>query len=286
MSTCFRTLLLLLCPLMTLGYSQALRSQWRAAEEAEIDVELMHSQQAINLPTSTTLQKGEMEFEISHRFLPLTSEGKDRFWGLDGPVNMRIGLGWALRNNLVATLARSNVEDNIDLHVKYRAIQIRHDLFPIVLALQGGTSWNTEVIGRKKMDWKNVQYYGHLVINTLIKKRLGLGFVPSYLYNSHIYCPHYQTSFTLGSYLQFYLSPYISFLAEWNPTLDGWRDRYNPVSFGIEMETGGHFFKIVLTNSMVMNASQFLAGADQSAQKNDWRIGFMITRLIKLHKPQ
>lgn len=50
----------------------------------------------------------------------------------------------------------------------------------------------------------------------------------------------------------------------------------------LEIETGGHFFKIFLSNSTDLNQTQFLSGADKSFDDGDLRLGFMITRLLFL----
>jgi hypothetical protein len=279
-------MLILLGLMQTWLWAQTSRSSWKKNETLpKLDLQLFHSNQAVNLPTAETLQKGDWEFEISHRFFPPVTSGPRSFWGLDGPVNMRIGLGFAPTNRLVITLARSNVNDNIDMRVKHKTVQIRNRRFPLLIGWQAGTGWNTQVAGRKNRDPKNFQYYGQLIFNTLLlNKKLGLGVVPTYVYNSYIFCPNNQYSYTLGSYAQFYAGPFFSVLAEWNPTYSGFRNKYNVFSFGIELETGGHFFKIILTNSHLLNPSQFNSGADLRATDGDWRIGFNITRLLSFHK--
>lgn len=263
--------------------TQALHSQvrWQRSQPQKSDLQLFHSTHTVNLATTETLQKGDMLFEISHRFVPPITEAENAFFGLDGPVKMRLGLGYALSNRTLVTLARSNEMDNVDLQLKYKAIQLRHPVAPVVIAVQAGAAWNTQVQGRDKGDADNFQYYGQVMINTLVHKKLGIGVVPSYLYNSHIYCLDKQYSFTLGNYVQYYATPHWSLLAEWNPTVTGFRSKYNSVAFGIELETGGHFFKIVLTNNASLNPSQVLAGSDLKFNDGDWRLGFNITRLIK-----
>ena len=53
-------------------------------------------------------------------------------------------------------------------------------------------------------------------------------------------------------------------------------------ALGIELETGGHFFKIVVTNSIRLNQAQYLAGAFSPFEPGEWRLGFNITRLLTL----
>ena len=133
--------------------------RWKRGERVAPELELFHSTHVINLLTAETLQKGDFEFEVSHRFIPPINEGYDAFWGLDGPANIRLALGYAPTNHLVVTLGRSNVNDNLDLQLKYKAFQIRHDIFPSLITFNLGAAWNSEVGDRSKGDSRNFQYF-------------------------------------------------------------------------------------------------------------------------------
>jgi hypothetical protein len=50
------------------------------------------------------------------------------------------------------------------------------------------------------------------------------------------------------------------------------------MAVGFELETGGHFFKMMVTNSVYLNPSTYLAGSDFPAADDQWRLGFIITR--------
>jgi len=265
-------------------FSQEEQVAWHRSEpEDELKVELHRSTQSINLPTSTVLKQGDFEFEISHRFVPTIKSGSKELWGFDGPVNMRLALGYAITDDLLVTLGRSNLNDNIDFSFKYNPFQIRSDLLPALIAFKGGVAWNGDVPNRSGGNHQNFQYYGQLILNTMLWKKLGIGVVPSYLYNSSYYFPNEdnQYSFTLGNYLSYYIDDVWGLLFEWNPTVTGYRIKNNPVAFGFELNTGGHFFKIVLTNSDLLNPSQFLAGSRSSFNNGEWHIGFNITRLLR-----
>jgi hypothetical protein len=151
---------------------------------------------------------------------------------------------------------------------------------PLILAVSVGAAWNSEVTGRGKGDNRNFQYFGQLILNTLYADKLALGVVPSYLYNSALYSSDVKKSLTLGTYVQYYLHKNYSVLAEWNPTWIGWRDSYNSFSMGIELETGGHFFKLFAGNNATINMAQYLSGADLILAGKNLRFGFLITRLL------
>jgi len=243
-------------------------------------VELFHSVLAYSLPTTETLRRGEFEYEISHRFLPEVDQ-KGAYFGIDGPAHIRMALSYAFTDDGMITFGRTNNQDNIDLRVKYNFLELPHAVFPVGIGAQAGGAFTTQevVAGRDKWDGRNFQAYGQLILNTLIAKKIGIGIVPSYVYNSHIACKDTEYSFTTGGYLHWYLMPMFSILAEGNATVTGFRGRYNSFAAGFELETGGHFFKIMFGNNASINPTQYLAGSD--LKLGGWRLGFSITRILK-----
>ena len=283
----FYVYILLLFPVIyqsiTINQSRAQETsaKWERSESlTTLDLQLFHSLRSINLPTAETLQRGDMEFEISHRFSNKVSDGIDSFYGLDGPANIRFGISFALTDHLLFTLGRSNYYDNVDFFMKYKFLQLKNNYIPVLVAWKGGLAWNTQVYIREKKDSKNFQYFSQIIINTLIREKIGLGIVPSYMYNSDIFSTNNEYSLTLGNYAQYYISPLWSVLIEWNPTVSGYRSKHNSVSFGIELETGGHFFKLILSNNSLLNTSQFLLGTDSEFTNDDLFFGFNITRIL------
>jgi len=272
------TVFLMLCSAAT---AQDGGSSWQRSEPAELPpLQLFHSTHGANLPTAEVLQQGNFEFEISHRFVPTISDGSASLWGFDGPVNIRLALGYAYSDEGYVTLGRSNVQDNLDLQIKQQLFSYRHEVFPLLVAARLGGAWNTEVPGRDAGDADNFQYYAQLIFNTMYAERFALGIVPSYVENSHITCPERQYSFVVGLHAQYYITDVFNVLAEWIPTVSGWRGTHNTVAMGIELETGGHFFKIILSNNDLLNPAQVLAGAGNSFNDGDLHIGFNITRLL------
>ena len=280
--------------LLLLIFSVAIiaQPQWKKSENVtESRLELFHSTETANFPTTETLGKYDFMYEISHRFIPSIKDGYDVYFGLDGPARIRTAIGFGITEDLMVTLGRSNDIDNVDLQLKQRLFEIRNDILPSVLAIRGGISWNTEIpdgIDRSKTDGDNFQYYVQLIYNgMLLDKKLGIGIVPSYLYNSYIFAVEKQYTFTIGTYLQYYINAMWSFWVEYNPIIMGYRGvirldetgkSHNSVAIGMDIETGGHIFHLILTNNARLNPSQYLVGADRSAGDDMWRLGFGIKR--------
>jgi len=271
--------------LIVLGVAWAMgqgeQPMWRPGRDTvRLALPLFSSGQAFNLPTTETLQKRNLEFDISHRFFPPVHEG-DALYGLDGPVAMRIGLNGALTDRFLLGTAVSNAANAYDFKLKYRLLEIRGKGLPVAVGLQGGVGWNTAVYGRRKGDSRNVQAYGQVIVNTLLGKRLGIGLVPSVLTNADVAdSSTSERSLAIGGYLRCEVTRGFGLMGEWSPVVNGYRRGHNPAALGIEVNTGGHFFKILLTNSTGLNPSQYLAGSDYRFQGDELRLGFNITRLF------
>jgi hypothetical protein len=253
----------------------------RRVEATQTAQTLFHSTQAINLPTGEMLSRGDWQFEIAHRFFPAVSEGQDALWGLDGPAFMRIGLGYAPSDETLVTLGRSNFLDNWDLQAKVRVLEAETGSLPLQIAVQGGAAWSTQVAEREATDRGNFQYYGQLILNTKIGDRLALGLVSSYVHNVLLDEVDPVQDLFWGGYGQLYLNDILSVLGEWNSGENGADLTHQTGAVGIELETGGHFFKVFFTNSIRLNPSQYLVGSEYPFEPEEWRLGFSITRLLR-----
>ena len=283
---------LILCTLVALSMPASARPSWESqASTTDEPIDLFTATMTPNMPTATMLYKGDWHYEISHRFFPPLKEGFDANYGFDGPANMRTAIGYGVSNALTVTLGRSNVLDNYDLQIKYRLWDMDHPSLPSGIAARGGIAWNAEmppIVDRGRADESNFQYYGQLVYNALLfDGKLGIGLVPSYLYNSAIFSVEKQYTFTLGNYYQYYLNELWGAWLEYNPALSGYQGilqpgetgrSYDSLSFGTSIETGGHVFYIFVTNNPRLNPAQYLVGAPVDASPKNWRLAFGITR--------
>jgi hypothetical protein len=242
--------------------------------------DVFHSPQAANLPTTATLPQGDLLFEISHRFLPPVSNGAEDLWGFDGPVNNRLGLAYAATDRLMLGALRSNRDDNLELNAKMRLFDGGSAVLPLSLGVMGGVAWNTaDVFG---VDDNEAQLYAQVILNVLMGERFGLGVVPTYLRNPRILDLESENGFVLGLNGQVYLSESMSILGEWIVSEARVGLEHHSGTFGVEIETRGHFFKLVLTNQVRMNPTQFLGGTPSAFSADELRVGFNITRRLAL----
>lgn len=259
--------------------------RWRRHEQpTEPPITVFHSPQSANLPTAETLGRGAWQFEVSHRFAPAFSDGKDALWGLDGPAWIRLGLTYAPTDRVDLGILRTNLNDNLELNTKIRVAEGGRGTVPWIAAVMGGVAINTQLGVGEGIEGNETQAYGQLVLNALIGGKWAVGVVPSLLYNPYVADLDKGTAFSVGLNSQLYVHRGVSILAEWN--LSRPHDtietplQHDAGTFGIELETGGHFFKLLATNSIRPNPTQFLGGTPLAFTPHEWHFAFNITRLL------
>jgi uncharacterized beta barrel domain-containing protein DUF5777 len=263
--------------------SQERPRRWqRRGDATALPLTVFHSTQSANLPTAETVGAGELIFEISHRFLQTVSSGPDTFWGLDGSVNNRLGLAFGIHDRVMLGITHSNLARNLDLSTKVRVAEGGEGDMPWMLGFVGGVAINPGPDAFEAFDDRSFQYYAQGIFDIKVGEELALGVVPSVLNNVNPLDASSKTTLGLGIHGQFYLNEAVSFLGEWqfvesNSELAFGRDAG---SLGVEFETGGHFFKLLISNSTRLNSAQFLAGAADSFAPDNWRLGFNITRIL------
>ena len=257
--------------------------KWKAEEQKVENIKsLFNSTQTASFQTTESLDKGNWMYEISHRFIPSINDGIDALYGFDGPAIIRFALAYGITDELMFTFGRSSNTDNYDFQLKQKISQLHIGQIPLEISLLGGFAINTEVpnsIDRGPGDFDNFQFYSQFILNTMLfDDKLGVGIIPSYLYNSFIYAVDKQYTLTIGTYFKYYLSRVWSILLEYNAIVSGYQGRirldeigksYNTVGFGFSLDTGGHIFQIMLTNNARLNPSQYLVGADRSVRDNE-----------------
>jgi len=257
------------------GMSQ---TRWKRSEPAPTEVHLFHSMHVASLPTAETLKQGNWLFEVSHRFSTPFKEGGEAFYGFDGPANIRLALGYGVTKKLFVLVGRTNVNDNVELVAKYKAVAWRNSTLPLLVSFRAGAAYNGQTFVTPAEKSRLYQFYGQAIFNTMVNKKLGIGLAPTYLHNSDIFSADVHYSFTLGAYAQIYVSKRLSFFAEWNPVLGGLTPEDNSLEIGLELETGGHFFKIIVTNNDKVTSTQYIPGVMNDFYEGALRFGFMITR--------
>ncbi len=245
----------------------------------------------VNIPTTRMVDAGNWLFLIEHRFFPKINDGYNAFWGLDGPANIFLNLGYAFTDNLFVNLGRSNISADVELDVRYGLKrQYPGDKLPFAAAAQISGNWDSQkVAGKNRWRSEALKLAAQVMLSHQVTEGVAAIITPGILFNpnSDISGEDPMITIGLGGKAHFYKS--LSLIGEWVPIVSGYtltsiRGQYNRFDTwggGLEIYVGGHVFQIVVTNSVGTTTDQYLRGGDLRLQDGDMRLGFNIFRILQ-----
>lgn len=245
------------------------------------------STRVVNGQSVETMKKKHLDFRISHRFGKLNS-GAYQFFGLD-QATMRLGFEYGLTDDLEIGVGRSTSQKVYDFFAKYKVLKQTTGArnIPVSITLFGGTGVATVDKEREFQD--KLYYTAQVLVARKFGERLSLQLSPTYLYRT---MPDVQGDekvvLAVGIGGRFKLSKRVSLNGEYFYTA---REKntvtapyHDSMSFGVDIETGGHVFQLHFTNSLGMIEKQFISETTGSWGKGDIHYGFNISRTFSFDK--
>ncbi|HMA55024.1 MAG TPA: DUF5777 family beta-barrel protein [Acidobacteriota bacterium] len=227
----------------------------------------------INLPTTTTPDKGDVLIQISHRFDSPIRGGFDDFFGLDGYANVFLAVGYGITNNLTVSVGRARLFREFELAADWLVAEqgVTAGL-PFSATLHGGVSLATEP------NPDETKFYAAVSLARQFTRRFSILVVPSIVTNANHFALNPESTFSLGLGGRYMILENFSIIAEWVPVLSGYKDIESGWGLGIEKKIGGHVFQVFLNNSLGETPAQYLPGGNLRLRDPDFRIGFNIFR--------
>jgi hypothetical protein len=254
----------------------------------------------VNMQTVESPANGAMIFLIQHRFGAINT-GSYNFFGLDGGASIRIALDYGLTDRLNIGIGRSSTQKTYDGYLKYKLLRQTdgNNKMPVSVSVLGTISKITDSSYTKQIT----PAFGNKPVFTLelpiarkISSSLSLQLTPTYISYNYKYGPSDKMDiFALGIGGRLKITKRMSLDAEYNYLLPNQLDSFkggnftaskvhNSFSLGWEMETGGHVFQLVFSNSQTMLETQYLTQTTGSWGKGDIYFGFNISRNFNLKK--
>jgi hypothetical protein len=231
-------------------------------------------------------RQGELEFMISHRFGTLNSGGYF-LWGLD-EANIRLGLDYGITDRLTIGLGRSSADKTYDAYAKYRLLRQHTAGTPLSLTVQGTAAYQASYA--REFEQSTAQDAMSYAVQALLARKFksfSLQLAPSMVHrNSVDQNIAVNTLFALGAGARVKVTRSFSLHAEYYARLNEKENNpyYNSAGIGFDIETGGHVFQLIFTNSVGMTDRIFIAETDGSIRNGDIRFGFNIARTFQLSK--
>lgn len=257
----------------------------RDAPGIEYTIATFKTTRIVNGISSEIPGKGVMQMIIQHRFGKLNTGWRELF-GIDN-ADMRLGFEYGIMDWLSAGIGRSSVGGNYDLFgkVKFLRQSTGSRRIPITALWYSNIAINSKSQPAELDMVHRVSYAHQLVIARKFTRSLSVQLTPSYIHLNLVQTPDERNDiFSIGLGARYMVSRSVSFNAEYFQLIPGEENgQYaGSISFGIDIETGGHVFQVTLTNSTGMIPQLYIPNNSEYWWDNNIRLGFNINRVFTL----
>lgn len=237
--------------------------------------------QIVTLQTTKMAAKNEFYFVVSHRFGSV-KDGISEFFGLD-QATTKIGGIYGITDWLSVSASRHTLSKVYETGVKYRLARQSAD-FPVDIVGYNTIDINSalEEDDYPKLEFADrLSYITQVLVSRKVNERLSLEVVPSYIHKN-LYNPQLEndSQFSLGAGGRMKLTKRLSVNLEYMYNFDKPDFYVNPLSVGLDIETGGHVFQLLFTNSQSMTESGYVTNGTGDWGKGDFFFGFNLYRVF------
>ncbi|RVT72341.1 hypothetical protein EOD40_15850 [Flavobacterium sufflavum] len=249
----------------------------------------------VNFESTKLVGKRDLYFIVSHRF-DYIKHGFDDFFGMDDAVT-QIKFAYGLSDRITVQAARSGFQKTYDVGVKYLFINQKTDGFPVTIAGFGSVAINSEM---KKVNFPSLQFADRLsfvtqlLISRKVSDRLSLELMPTFFHENTVSDildennvaivpnPQDKSQFVIGVGGRYKLGKRWSLNMDYGAHLNRASQSIykNPLSIGVDIETGGHVFQLHFTNARAMHESGFLGQTTGDWSKSEISFGFNLVRVF------
>ncbi|WP_284459610.1 DUF5777 family beta-barrel protein [Chryseobacterium sp.] len=225
--------------------------------------------------------KKEWYIIVAHRFGDV-STGFKNFFGLDN-ASTKLGVIYGISDAISVSLSRETNMKTFEGAVKYRLIR-QNDDFPVDIVGYNVMGVNTDL---SKDNYPfltfndRLSYLTQALISRRFNDKLSLQLTPSYVHKN-LYEPKNEdkNQFLAGLGGRYKISKRVSVNAEYFVNFDNHSFYKNPLSLGVDIETGGHVFQLLFSNSQINSDIGYLTNASGEWGKGHIFFGFNLYRVF------
>lgn len=241
--------------------------------------------------------KGVLDFRVNHRFGSLNS-GLSTFFGLDD-ANTRIGFDYGITDWLMVGFGRNSFMKEYDGFTKVKILRQTEGKkgMPVSLSYMGAMSIQgmpaPSLPPGQEYYFSNRMYYvNQLLIARKFNKWLSLQLTPTHIHYNLVPTtaePNDMIAIGLGGRVK--LSNRVTLNGEYYYRVPGTEQLgyHNVLSLGVDIETGGHVFQLMLSNSRAMTERALIGQTTGTWGFNSTdaiHFGFNISRVFTIVKPK
>ncbi|MBL0744302.1 DUF5777 family beta-barrel protein [Chryseolinea lacunae] len=242
--------------------------------------------------TVETKPAGTLEFIFGHRFGAING-GSYEMFGLD-QAYVRLGLDYGITDHLSASIGRNSTDKTMDGYLKYKLLRQSSGVknFPVSVTVLGGAAYKLSPKDNKEVapDFENVDrlaYTGQLLIARKFSPNFSFQLMPTLVHKNYVtQSIESNDQFAVGFGGRIKLTRSIALTGEYyyNVSRVSGSPYYDAMSLGIDIETGGHVFQLLLTNAIGLTERAFITETRDNFFDGDIHLGFNVTRAFQLKK--
>jgi hypothetical protein len=293
-------LLFLISPLFTFAQDDLLGElEKNKTDGPDYTIATFKGTRLVNGHTIETKNAGSLEFIFQHRFGAVNG-GLYEMYGLDQAF-VRLGLDYGITDKLSVSIGRNSADKIMDGYVKYKVLRQSSGsrTVPVSITALGGLAYSIspkkdeEPPGFKAVD--RLAYVGQLLIARKFTTALSLQIMPTIVHKNAVNNfleKNDQLAVGIGGRLK--VTKSVALTSEYYyrinpPDNDRFAQlqqdkRYNAIGFGVDIETGGHVFQLVITNTSSLTERTVITQTNGDFFGGDIHLGFNVTRTFQLKK--
>jgi len=238
----------------------------------------------VNFETTKMVSAKELYFVVSHRFGSIETGFKD-FFGLDQAVT-RLNFIYGITDAINIGISRSSFRKIYESSLKIRLAREKKNGFPFTLVSSSNILINTSLDKDllPKLEFVNrLGYTTQLLISKKFNKNFSLQLMPTFFHDNYVDINEQNNSqYVIGFGGRHKLTKRFSLNMDYGLHLNRADNSpfKNPLSIGVDIETGGHVFQLHFTNAQPMNTNGFLGQGTGDWADGDIFFGFNLSRIF------
>jgi len=236
----------------------------------------------INFESTKLVAKGGFNFIVSHRF-GTVKNGFQNLFGLDEAVT-HLNFVYGLSDHINISASRSSNQKIYEVATKFKLVSQQAGKIPFTVvgytSVLANTALDTDNL--PKLEFKHrLSYIAQLLVSRKMNKNLSLILSPTFFHDNYLTDDFQENSqYGVGFGGRYKLGKRWSLNTEYGVHLNRSKNSLynNPFSIGVDLETGGHVFQLLFTNSQSMNTNGVFGTSTGEWGEGDVYFGFNLAR--------
>ena len=220
---------------------------------------------------------------FNHRFSSVKG-GISELFGLDA-ATMKLNFVYGLADWLSLGASRSTYNKTYELATKYRLLE-QSASYPVTIVGNNVVGINTLMSKDDYPDMKfgnRLAYTSQVLISRKFNDDFSLQLSPTYIHKNTITAGQENTDqAAIGAGGRYKLSKRLSLNAEYyyNVNKPSGSNFVNPLSVGMDIDTGGHVFQLIFSNSQPSTEAGYITNGSGDWMKGNFYFGFNLYRVF------